>query len=1090
MPFFSESNPRRRWLLTLLSSLALTAAAAGGLYALHDGEVVRFDRPWMLWLLFLAVPIVLLGISSLDALDPPRRWTSIAFRLIVLVLLVGVLTGVQWTRRHDDMALIVLADRSESVRLFYQPPVEDGREPRKLDSWLSDWIATARDAKRRGDFLGVVSFDGRSMLTSAALREPAVNVGRDLPPVEGTDMATAIRYAASHFPANAGKRMVMLTDGNDTFSSGEVVKAVREAASKGIRIDFVPLDYQVSNEVIVESVSAPIDARKDQTIKVTVTLSSTRPVAGRLAVEQNGYELDLDPDPGQMHAPVAPGKWIKQEGVQSKYLYTHSIEIPLSDAGRNDFAATFHPSGAGLDRTAANNTGHAFTLVQGMGEILVVDSEAADKGTYLVNALRDMNTQVTTVGVKGMPVNSAEMSKFDAIILQNVPRDNVDDAVQREMQRYVNDMGGGLIMVGGPDSFAAGGWAGSPIDKILPVECHLPSQRVMPSGALVIVLDHSGSMMDVPTGARYNKQEIANEAAARAIQTLFPHDLVGVVAFDHTAKWVVKLAPNSRPGRTAQLVKSIVPQGGTNIYSGLIEAYNGLRPITPDQAAVKHVILLTDGQDGGNVHQQFFNLARQMNNAQITVSTIGVGDGADHALLTQIAKMGKGKYYYISDPNKLPQVFIKEARTVRKNLIKEKKFVPSTYASSPVTAGVPRPSLHGLVLTGPKKNPDVTLAWVGPEGEPVLAHWQVGLGRVAAFTSDATSRWAKEWVGSESYRGFWKALTDQTARAAPNRAFDLLTTIDRDRLKVRLNAYTGPQGESGRAFAADMEVFGYVYMPERPHEQGADGGGRKQAERFLRLHQTEPGVYVSNEVPAKESGNYIVTLSVRDREGNRYTVYGGTSRPPGGELRNFQTNEALIQRLARESGGQVLSARADNLQALFRHDEDFSAVSMKPMWRHLLILALILFFFDVACRRVAWSYGGMAAVVGHWWAALTARRAPVEQEATATLSALKRRAAEVERRLGAASADAGAGQSQAVGSAPAPDAGAKFEADVDLEPDEDFATAVGAATTQERGQFHYERSTSEEDGQTTSRLLDAKRRARQRMRNDESNDPQ
>ena len=53
--------------------------------------------------------------------------------------------------------------------------------------------------------------------------------------------------------------------------------------------------------------------------------------------------------------------------------------------------------------------------------------------------------------------------------------------------QYVHDTGGGLVMIGGPQTFGAGGWEGSRLEKELPVTMEVPAQRQIPKGALVLM---------------------------------------------------------------------------------------------------------------------------------------------------------------------------------------------------------------------------------------------------------------------------------------------------------------------------------------------------------------------------------------------------------------------------------------------------------------------------------------------------------------------------------------------------------------------------------------------------------------------------
>src|SRR6185437_12946363 len=63
------------------------------------------------------------------------------------------------------------------------------------------------------------------------------------------------------------------------------------------------------------------------------------------------------------------------------------------------------------------------------------------------------------------------------------------------------------------------------------------------------------------------------------------------------------------------------------------------------------------------------------------------------------------------------------------------------------------PPLSGFVATT-RKDRAVT-ALETERGHPLLAHWQYGLGRVVAWTSDAQQGWAADWAAWPEAAQFW-----------------------------------------------------------------------------------------------------------------------------------------------------------------------------------------------------------------------------------------------------------------------------------------------------------------------------------------------
>ena len=1075
---------------------------------------IRFDQPEYLWLLLLAGPIVWLGMRSLAALEPFRRWTAIGLRLAVLLILTLMLSGMQAVQRHDDLTVIAVMDQSESVRKFAKPPAEVGQSDevaqtsQDYEQWARGYLTKLAGDRRGGDRLGLVTYDGKSSVRALPSEAAELETSTVDQPHEGTDTADAIRSGMALFPPDSGQRMVLVTDGNDT--TGNVLAAAEEAAAAGVPIDILPVRYRVKNEVMVERLFSPNEAREGQTVPLRVVLRATRPADGQVQLLHDDTPIDLNGDAPGFGAPVYESDWTLEEAdapedasgsadesaaggadettgedaaLVGRYVAVREVDVPMGYSGVNKFRAIFEPA-EGSDTMQVNNQAQSFTLVSGKGRVLFVDNVGGESGAILPRALSSRGIEMDVVPPRGMPASLTGMQRYDAIILQNVPYDAITPPQQRMMVKYVHDLGGGLVMLGGPDSFGAGGWTNSELDKyILPVSCQIPSQTILPSGALVLVIDRSGSMMSPVGGTNRSQQELANEAAVLALNTLYPQDLVGVVAFDGDAHSIVDVQLNSDPQAVAKRMRSLTPGGGTNIYSGLAMAYRELAPLNVQDAAIKHVILLTDGQSMPPSPGGYIKLVSQMRRNGITLSTIGVGDGHDAQLLTQLANMGGGQYHPITNPANLPQVFIKEAKTIRKNLVKEVNFTPTVEPTgSPIMAGLTSvPGLKGLVLTGEKHDPRILMPMVGPEGEPLFAYWQVGLGRSAAFTSDATNRWATQWLSWGGYPDFWARTVRTIARPSASRDADMLVSVKNGQVNVQLDAaFESSSGTGSRRSRDRSGAFGN-FLNVKDSILKPDGSTVP-----ITLDQVGPGQYRAS-APADMTGNYVVSLFIDSPDGTRRAVFGGAGRPPGEELRRFKSNDAVLQRIAQITNGRILDPDSPKPAGLFERTMPFETRSVRPLWRTLLYWLVALFMLDVACRRIAWD----PSAIWHWCkqrvGAVIGSLRPREVQAEATLAALKNRQAQTEqqleerstgRRIPAAlrSGDGGSG-------IPAPSTKRKFEADADFVATDNFAESVGGASDSPGASVSVRQGdaieSEQDEGPTTSRLLAARRRARE-----------
>ena len=442
-----------------------------------------------------------------------------------------MLADLQAVRWHSDLTVMAVVDQSQSIRRFAKPPAEsdvgDGlvsganpqsEEHASIDEWITGWLNRAVADHQQDDRLGVVAFDGQPSVRALPSTTFDTDAGTAVGPIDGTDTAAALRLAMALFSADSSKRIVLVSDGNDTASGTDedVLAAAREARSAGIPIDVLPIEYRVDSEVMVEGLYTPREASEGQTVALRAVLRATGPTDGLLYIQHDDEPIDLNGAAPGMGFPIHADHWTVEEltgQVVTKDIDTASIDVapssgggrhvwvrkfdlPLAHSGTNRFEAVFEPRAGDRsgDTMSVNNRAQAFTLAYGKGRLLYVDHLAAASGKVLPDALRDHGIDLDVLPGTAIPTRMDQLQRYDAVVLHNVPSEMVSPTQQKLLARYVNDMGGGLVMIGGPDGFGAGGWTHTPIDYILPVECQIPSQTVLPSGALVIVLDRSGSM--------------------------------------------------------------------------------------------------------------------------------------------------------------------------------------------------------------------------------------------------------------------------------------------------------------------------------------------------------------------------------------------------------------------------------------------------------------------------------------------------------------------------------------------------------------------------------------------------------------------
>jgi len=887
---------------------------------------LSFDRP--AWLLLLAVIPLLWwwGRNSLMAFGRLRRFSICLVRSLVLALIVIATAEPQFVRNTDRLAVVYLLDQSLSI-----PPGERG-------AMIDFANQTIHEHRQPHDLAGAIVF-GREPVIESPAYDDDLNLARQ---VEGqidpsyTNIAAAIKLAEASFPHDAAKRIVLVSDGNENI--GDALDEARGATESGIGIDVLPVRYSVRSEVVVDKVSIPADVRKGQPFDLRVVVNNTNPtghVPGRLRVMVRSGDQPTEISNEPVDLPPGKSVFTVRQEIAHPDFYTYE--------------AQFVPTNPADDAMSQNNRATAFTHVRGSGQTLLIESmENRGEHQQLVDRLRANNVEVTVRPTNQLFTNLAELQQYDTVILANVPRSDGDDAARithftddqiRMLVRNTEYMGAGLIMLGGPNSFGAGGWTNTELEKAMPVDFQVKNLKVVPSGALMLVIDHSGSMSG-------EKLELSRAAAIAAIRVLGEKDQIGVVTFDSTATTVVPMQPVGNGERAISRVARIGSGGGTDMMPGVQEGY---KMLAKADASVKHMIVLTDGRTAGNGYAELSALNRRRG---ITTTALAIGSDADVPLMEGISRAGGGKFYKVDNPRAIPRIFMKEAMRVARSVIYEKAtgFQPAMRYPHEITSGMtgPLPALTGFVRTTLKQNPLVEQAIVSPVPEDevnssVLATWTYGSGRAVAFTTDDGARWAKQWATWPEYDKFFTQLVRWSMRPTDdNGKFSVATEIEGDRVRVFVTAL-----DQKDEFLNFLDLTGSVIGPDvEPRE--------------LRLEQAAPGRYVGDFAVA-EAGSYFIMLSPG---AGLAQIRAGVNVPYSAEFADRQADTSLLESIAElrpkqgEAGavidGSLTPGGMPDLLAVnsFRRDLP-KATRAQDIWHLLVLSAGCLFFCDVFLRRVS-----------------------------------------------------------------------------------------------------------------------------------------
>jgi uncharacterized membrane protein len=841
---------------------------------------IQFTHPRLLLLLIPTVAWVLWFAWKSDVqIAAWRRGLSLAVRLGVVTALVLAIAGLQWLLPVEGMNVFFLLDRSQSIP---SPQQEAARE----------YVNGAARQMKHVDKAGVIVFGSEASIESTPNSAVDLEKIQAVVGTERTDLAAAIRLGTAAFPETGQKRLVILSDGNENV--GDAMAAVLAAKPLGVSVDVLPIGASRANDVSVQKLQIPSRVKKGQPFEVKIFVQTEIAQPATVRLYRNNQYL------GEQKVDLSAGKNL------------YSFPQTLSEANFYSYDVRLDAPG---DPLPQNNRATGFTTVQGDPRILIVSADP-DQDRQLADALRSSHIEVSLVGLEKFPGSLAEMQSYDAVFISNLAAGDLGGDRQKQLESAVRDFGVGLVCVGGDQTYAAGGYRGTPLESTLPVNMELDSKKVLPSGAVVLIMH----------GMEFNDgNAVARDCAQGVLSALGPMDEMGVLLWDGDEHW---LFPLQKVGRKTELSRQIagMNQGDLGSFQNIMSmAHDALKKST---ASLKHIIVFSDG-DPGPPNQ---STMQAIVGDRITVSTVLISGHAGPDTMIWMADQGRGRFYNVTSPNDLPQIFIKETAVILKSAIYEEPFKPQVRSVTEVVRGISAadyPSLLGYVATTPKPLAETPL-WTD-KGDPLLAHWHYGLGRAVAFTSDAKSKWARIWLNWDKYRQFWSQIGQWSLHRLENADFTTEVTVDKGEVLINSEALDA-QGN----YRNFLNLQAIVVSPR----------GERQT---IHIEQTGPGHYEAR-FPTKEVGPYSLNL-LEMRDGKPVgSQFLGASVNYSPEFGATEPDLNLLRRIAESGSGKVLDPTILRLNP-FSHDRQ-KTFQPRNLWEWLLRIAILLFVLDVAVRRI------------------------------------------------------------------------------------------------------------------------------------------
>lgn len=839
--------------------------------------MLTFEQPLLL-LLFIPIGVLVFLAWRNMALPFPRkqRGLILSCRLLLFLLVITALAGAAWSQPVKRQAVVFVGDISAST----------GTQK----AFIEQWITAALKHKGQDDQVGIVAVGRNALVEQSVKTNIDFSQFQSTPDTNFTDLASGLRLAAAMLPADSLRRIVLLSDGQQNL--GDALQEAQLLQQEGIRLDIVPLPTINSAEARIDGLNAPTELHTNERFLLHAQLFSTvaQPATIRLYLDQT-LLLQL------------PTHLV----VSSQEM---DFQLLAPPPGFHTFRVTLE---AAQDTILANNEASAFVNVQGPPHVLVIEGTPGE-GHNIVSALQATKIQVTIGTPNDVPTTLDGLAGYSTVVLADVPAIALGTARMQILQAYVRDLGRGLVVSGGQNSYGVGDYANTPLEQTLPVSMDIPQHKDTPSIAVVLIVESLEANDAI---------NVSKEAAKGVIGLLTPRDQVGISGGCGTL-----IAPMQHVTDRTAIDHAIDAMNPCDPGSYLPDLTNAETVLRKANAKILHVILLGDGDtfEGNATTTQLLKMA----NEHITVSTVATNADSYQqlGLMQQIATLGKGRFYRADNPAAIPQILLKETQQATRRAIINEPFTPVIVGNHPILTGLSAlPGLTGYVATTPK--PTAQLVLISHKDDPVLAVWQYGLGRVAAWTSDALGLWTANWLSWSDAARWWANLVTWTL-PTPDSSLNVNATIvgGTGHLTVDL-----PSGTPTTANNQQMQVK--IIAPDL-------------SQQTFTLQPTAPQRWEGN-FPTILVGAYLLQVTWQGGN-NRLGTTTGVVVPYSPEYHALGTDLRFLTLLAHAGNGSLLSptqttaAFATNLQPV-------SAAIPITFW--LLALAALLLPIDIAARRLA-----------------------------------------------------------------------------------------------------------------------------------------
>ena len=849
-----------------------------------------FDFQSPLFLILLAVLPFLIFVQRRTSVIAAkwRKRTTFLLRCAALLCAILALASLHRTHREQRIAVAFLIDTSDSIA-----PSQKQEAVNQINAAIAKLKPT--------DLFGVISFAREASILRTMLpkqeQRPLISLTAE-PTVTGdaTDILTTLKRALELLPDNYHRRIVLFSDGIHNAGHTSLEHHLPLFAASEVEIFTSPLQT-IKDAIRVQELRLPNRVRKEQRFPVQAIVESDGSIPTVTAtLYHNGVPMP------EIEFPLQSGRNIltfPTQQVSEARPHTYQLMLNVGDT------------------ILENNQAYSVVQFADRPHALYVEGDLEHADT-LKTLLEENGFAVNAISASEMPADLTTFQHYDVTILSNISADTLSTAQLNTVERYVRDLGHGLVVIGGDEAFGPGGYTDTALERALPVEM-TPRER-KDAVALVFVIDTSGSMANYVGTQR--KIDLAIEAIRAGIHNLKAADEAGVIGFNVDSHTISQLTSDHDMLKKA--VGRLKPTGGTTMMAGAINEAGEM--LNAADAKRKHIVLLSDGKSDGE-RSEFMEIAKNIAAARIGITTIAIGDAAEK-LLKDIADVGGGRAVKVQNLQELPKILMDTVRETQDYIVQEQFQPEIVHQMTPILEGIDvLPPLYGYVATSEKTAAQVFIK--SHKDEPLLAGWHHGLGKSVAWTSDVKPAWGQTWMSWANFGKFWGQVINWTLPADDAQAdFELIVS---------------PRDGSAEVVIDTQRASHLAYTV---HVAGPNG-----ISETVEMQQVTSKRY-SGTFHTNASGSYIVTAK---REGDARTRTETLARSYPAEYAEFSVNEGLLKTLSEGTGGiyePTLSQITDPAGTPIE-----KRVSMFQM---LLGVAVVLFVLEMILRRFSIASGYLA----------------------------------------------------------------------------------------------------------------------------------